>query len=221
MPQRTHDRSVDCARRISITDRENPRDNNGSVPSVPTATPMGIPTSEPAVAPTATMGEEESLRDFFYEIADDAYAVILGCVGTDRNFVIPSYAERYEVREIGMNAFRNADIENVAMPETLTVLQQCAFFGCEALNGIVLPENLRRIGYGAFYECINLESAQIHEGVETIGTYAFYNTGITRIDLPDSLKDSCSSLDELIIPEGINSMNTGAFEGCDKLIQKL
>ena len=44
-----------------------------------------------------------------------------------------------------------------------------------------------RIPEGAFRNCTTIESVTLHEGIESIGDYAFYHSGISYLQIPDSV----------------------------------
>ena len=96
----------------------------------------------------------------------------------------------------------------------------------------------------AFYRCIKLEDVTIPNTVRWIGNFAFYNSGITHVELPDTLdylgsaafeyafllKDitwgrylyrigadafqHCHSLDSVSIPDGVQEIGAQAFRYC-------
>ena len=76
-------------------------------------------------------------------------------------------------------------------------------------NQINLPQNTKVI---------------IANGVEKIGNDAFYDSGLTEIDIPNSVTsigfsafESCSSLTSITIPNSVTSIGTGAFASCTSL----
>lgn len=68
------------------------------------------------------------------------------------------------------------------------------------------------------------ETYTVPEGVEQIGSNAFRGSSLRQISLPDSLKVAgaycfayCSALEELVFPEGLQSIMSNATTGCDSL----
>lgn len=82
----------------------------------------------------------------------------------------------------------NPHAKTIVLPEGLEEIGQGAFSECSALEHITLPASLKRIGEGAFRGCLALKELAIPEGVEIIeeGILAF--SGVTSINVPDSLK---------------------------------
>lgn len=108
------------------------------------------------------------------------------------------------VKSVGHSAFSgNASLVSVTLPASITEIPDRAFFGCSSLKNINL-DNITVIGEGAFYECISLETVKISAKTVNIDEYAFY---------------SCSGLKTLTISEGsaLESICEAAFRGCTAL----
>ena len=131
------------------------------------------------------------------------------------------------VEFIGERAFKNSSVENITIPEGLTVIpdsmcyncwnltaanlpetigeiENGAFAGCKLLQGIALPENVTVIGNEAFSGCVKLQSINIPEQLESIGGYAFRNCGLTGV---------------ITLPETVAAIGPGAFWACSKMTE--
>ena len=91
---------------------------------------------------------------------------------------------------------------------------------------IVFKGNITSIPSNAFKSMYNLESVTIPKQVKTIGTSAFEGCNtLVRIDMSESAITSipnycfngCSSLSEIILPQGLSSIGNYAFKSCGKL----
>ncbi|MBQ0161499.1 MAG: leucine-rich repeat protein [Bacteroidales bacterium] len=104
-----------------------------------------------------------------------------------------------------------AGCKNTVIPDSVTQIGECAFFGC-SLQSIIIPDSVTSIGNCAFYGCSSLQSIVIPDSVTGIGRSAFYG---------------CSSLQSIVIPDSVTEIGLWAFEGCSSLqsikikIQKL
>ena len=72
----------------------------------------------------------------------------------------------YSVVRIDENAFKDAPINGVKIPNGVTTIQQFAFRQCKSLRWIDLPESLTECDRRAFSGCINLHSANIRCNIE-------------------------------------------------------
>ena len=90
--------------------------------------------------------------------------------------------------------------QNTTIPNTVTSIGECAFYGRNTLSSIVLPNTVTNIGDCAFAGCSNLSSIMIPNGVKKIGSGAFGSCGLRSI----------------IIPSNVTSIGLSAFK-CDSL----
>ena len=80
-------------------------------------------------------------------------------------------------------------LNNVTIPDTVTIIPGAAFYDCTNLNSVKLGNRTTSIGYQAFEGCISLTSITLPQSVKEIGESAFYNcTGLTSIRIPKSVR---------------------------------
>ena len=161
------------------------------------------------------------------EIAPDAYADNT----TVKEIVLPEGLER-----IGDRAFRGCtELREIVLPSTLKTIGDGAFEGCSRLWEAILPEGLRHIGSSAFRGCMRMDSPRIPKTVERIGDRAFGGCSSIRSFVVDGCSKyfSCigpaliendrsvlvswaagDATDRINLPEFIESIRPGAFEGC-------
>ena len=91
------------------------------------------------------------------EIGDGAFAGEEGNnVGNIKELV---FEEGSRLSFIGENAFRyNSTLEEIILPESVTVLKRYAFASCTKLKSITIPENVTEMGEGVFDSCSLLET---------------------------------------------------------------
>ena len=95
------------------------------------------------------------------------------------------------------------------IPEGVTELPLCAFWGADKLKSIVLPSTMKRLGAQAFSSCTSLKEMIIPDGVTVISN-AFLN---------------CKSIERIVIPKTVEIIETtdkqnfeiDAFAGCERL----
>ena len=124
---------------------------------------------------------------------------------------------------------------SVTIPNGVTSIGSYAFEYCSGLTSITIGNGVTSIGSYAFYNCSGLTSITIGNSVTSIGNDAFRNCiGLTSIYYTGDIASWCgiSGLryimsssrtlyidgkkveGELIIPEGVTSIGSGAFRGC-------
>ncbi len=62
----------------------------------------------------------------------------------------------------------------LVIPNTITSINNYAFYRCSSLTSVVIPNSVASIGSSAFYNCSKLTSIEIPNSVESIGSSAFY-----------------------------------------------
>ncbi|SEV83403.1 leucine-rich repeat protein [[Clostridium] fimetarium] len=96
-----------------------------------------------------------------------------------------------KMKVIEQDAFSNAGLQTIEIPEGVTTIETTAFADCTKLVSVKLPKSLKTIAPAAFYDCINLSSIIIPEGVEELPYFTFFN---------------CTSLISITIPESVTTM---------------
>lgn len=99
-------------------------------------------------------------------------------------------------------------------------------FSSRGLQTILLPKSVISIDDQAFSSCRSLNKVVIYENsVKTIGMVAFeYCSSLADIVLPEGVTTIgreafilCSSLSHIDLPEGVTTIGHGTFSGCEKL----
>lgn len=130
--------------------------------------------------------------------------------------------KEYTVTTIGYCGFMgNKDIQKLELPNTLERIEECAFLGCFNLKEVTMPESLGYIHERAFsYTAI--EEIKIPDNFWFIGDFAFCNCRqLKKFDTKTfefcfrnhGVLAGCTSLDELIIPSGLNYIDDYSLYG--------
>ena len=135
----------------------------------------------------------------------------------------------YQVTRIGYNAFYQANVESVSIPNTVTEIERYAFAE-SSLKFIHVPDNVTTIDDGAFMGCYYLENVFIGKSVVELGSDVFrFSPNITSIIVDEDnpkydSRENCKALigterDYLIkgcvntvIPKSVKHIGVSAFE---------
>ena len=103
---------------------------------------------------------------------------------------------------IASSAFENSKAIQVVLPDSVTEIDNYAFYGAKNLRRVIFGSGLRTIGDHAFDGCSSLIGADIPSKVSSIGSYAFFE---------------CKNLETVILPTSITKVNGYTFAFCDSL----
>ncbi len=105
--------------------------------------------------------------------ADGTYAEVIDYVGASKYVKISDTYNNLPVRNIYKEAFMNAKIITVIIPDSVTSIGNSAFYNCSSLTSVTIPDGVTSIGYQAFSFCYSLTSINIPDSVISIGYAAF------------------------------------------------
>ena len=89
-----------------------------------------------------------------------------------------------------------------AVPESVTEIGECAFWGCGKSTSVAIPAGVKQIGRSAFFGCSNLITIPIPNGVKIIDELTF---------------GCCDSLTSVTIPSSVEEIVCNAFSDCPNL----
>ena len=104
------------------------------------------------------------------------------------------------VKKIGLYAFYKSGLQEVYLPENIEVVSEWPFGGCSELHSVTWHCQCDVIPANCFYECANLKVFDFST-IKKVGQYAFSRSG----------------LQEICLPENIECISEGAFNGCSEL----
>mgnify|MGYP002802687320 CR=1 FL=1 len=141
---------------------------------------------------------------------------------------------RNDTKGIGNSAFGNCSaLTNIVLPESLVCIGRSAFNNCSALTGISIPDGVTFVGNNAFSGCNALTYNQ-HENAYYLGNdgnpfvvlVQSIDTSITICNvyhltkvICNSAFEGCSSLESVILQNGLTCIGDSAFEDCRALTE--
>eukprot|EP00984_Skeletonema_dohrnii_P037834 scaffold40348_cov161-Skeletonema_dohrnii-CCMP3373.AAC.1 len=116
-------------------------------------------------------------------------------------------------------------VTHVLIDESVDVIEESAFNGCEHLAQVETHDGIRRVGKWAFYNCKKLLRGINLKSVAEIGMMVFYECeNLESVEFGDKLETigmsafgGCISLKRLVLPS-IITIKAGAFYKCKALI---
>lgn len=144
------------------------------------------------------------------------------------------------VVSIGSSAFaRCSSLPSISIPNGVTSINKATFFDCYYLTSVTIPNSVTCIDEYAFAGCNRLTSVTMGNGVTSIGKGAFNCPFLNKIIVKDIAawcrikfetedsnpllyarhiySDENSEIKDLVIPDGVTSINEYAFYGCSGL----
>lgn len=149
------------------------------------------------------------------------------------------------ITEINEYAFYGcSNLENITIPNTVTIINTSAFEYCSALKNIVIPNSVQIISGYAFrycywltsieipdsvtnmptgYEfsnCLRLTSIKIGKGVQTLKSTFSSCKALESAEIPDNVTSAaslfymCSSLKSVTIGKGLTTLSNSIFYNC-------
>ncbi len=202
---------------------------------------------------TDVSGDWENNGEYSSETLFDYYSttdgtIITGYKGTESHVKIPPYINGNPVTVISnfseYNSSENgtANVRRVTIPDTVTAIEEMAFYNCTSLSEIDFPDSLEKIGQDAFDGTPWLENysgdfvipvngllvkykgqdenVNIPEGISVICDGAFFlDDHVKSVVIPSSVESigsfalSCSGLEDVTIPNTVENIDGYAFYG--------
>ena len=140
------------------------------------------------------------------------------------------------LRYAGHLYMKGEEISNLVIPESITAINNYAFYSCSGLTSVTIPNSVTSIGHYAFKGCRGLTSIPIPISVTSIGDDAFDECyGLKKVEIFDiaawckidfsnffsnplsfalHLYMDGKEIINLVIPESITAINDYAFQNC-------
>lgn len=139
-------------------------------------------------------------------------------------YILPEYNGK-PVTIIFARAFANSNITRVTIPDSVTTIENEAFYNCDNLVSATTGNGVTSIGDEAFRDCDKLKNMTIGNGVTMIGKNAFSECdNLTSVIIPDSVTTIddyafwyCKSLTNVAMGNSVTHIGNKAFGECKNL----
>ena len=163
-----------------------------------------------AMMPMAGMAQSFECGGLYYDVVGEGEAEVVaspkGSGATYEGVVcIPESVEHegvaYEVVRIGDSAFRNTDVTDVQIPNTVLSLGDSVFYSALRLANVTLPMGITSVP-AATFENTAIKAIAIPEGATLVGEGAF---------------QTCGMLESVFFPSTLQKIEAYGFNGCQHL----
>jgi hypothetical protein len=175
---------------------------------------------------------------FIYRTNNNAITIV-GYTGAGGGVDIPSTIDGLPVTQIaGYAFFRNINLTDVTIANSVTEVGEAAFSGCTSLTSVTVGSGVSRIGDFAFLNCNSMGAITVdaqntfYSSVEGIlfnksqtllvqcpegktGTYTIANSVAA---IGNEAFAGCARLTEVMIPASVTNIGAQAFQNCDSLV---
>ncbi len=149
------------------------------------------------------------------EIGDEVFA---------NNLFIKKLVILESVKSLGNKMCYGAkNLEEVVLPNNITVIPDYAFENCSSLTNINIPTSLVQIRANAFSQTA-LKEFIAPESLKEIWLYAFKDAKELRnvelknvTEIGDMVFENCEKLESIVIPETLEEIGASVFGGCSSL----
>ena len=166
--------------------------------------------------------------EYSYELYEDYVKVVKYLVEDGNEIVdIPSEIDGKPVTTIGSLCFYDIKtaVTSVNIPDSVTVIEESAFYYCDKLTAITIPDSVTKIGSRAFAWCNSLESVTFGKSVDEIPDFCFNHcSSLVTVVIPESISkigvrafSYCEILNEVDVSANVSSIGERAFSGCAEL----
>ncbi|WP_238916869.1 leucine-rich repeat domain-containing protein [Clostridium sp. YIM B02555] len=164
---------------------------------------------------------------------------IVAYLGTDSNVVIPDKIDNVVVTRIGNQAFfKNKNIVNVSIPNSVKTIDRSAFYGSISLKSINIPDSVKSIDEQALSGCSSLISISVdnnNTNFKSIDGILYSKDGSKLLNYPSGKVDEKYAISNVVteigrnafygnvnlksieIPSSVTIIGAGAFDGCKNL----
>ena len=166
--------------------------------------------------PTDVLAVARREDGFAYVLSGGQAVIVASDASVKGDVTVPELLGGAPVGTIGVGAFRGrAGITSVALPDSVTQIDEWAFAGCAGLRSVTFGVGQRVFPENAFEDCVSLTQMRFAEGSEDFLTSSdgvvFTADQTELIYVPQNLSG------DYVVPAAVKKIRAGAFAGCTLL----
>lgn len=156
---------------------------------------------------------------FTYQVTSLASRAFYGCEKLTK-VVLPD-----TLTTIGDYAFAGCiALTDAALPNSVVTIGNYVYRGCTSLTAFEIPVSVVSLGTNMFNGCVSLTNVTLHENLTEIPQYMFSSChALASITLPGTIRSignyafEATLLEELVLPEGFETLGDRVFKECFSL----
>ena len=133
----------------------------------------------------------------------------IGCIRGCETLTAINLAQITDIPEFAFSGLKS--LRDIGALDKVKTIGHSAFDGCQSLQSVSIP-HVERIGAWAFYGCKNLQKVDVGKSLTSFGYRGREDGGYSG-----SVFRDCTTLKEIALPDGVDSIYEHSFEGCTSL----
>ena len=121
---------------------------------------------------------------------------------TDTDIIVPMSSNEITVVAVGEQAFEYESIISIVLPDTITTIEEKAFYQCSNLETVHLGSSITTIEKRAFSKCSSLKSISLPNTLTKLGASSF---------------EFCTNLQTVYLGKSIEKLEMRVFQYCSSL----
>ena len=170
-------------------------------------TSVTIPSSVASIGGDAFKGCESLTRVIVKDLA--AWCNISYELGIRSDYGNPLYYAKH------LYVDEDTEITDLVIPDGVTSINEYAFYNCRSLTSVTIPSSVTHIGAYAFYDC-GLEKVIVKD-IAAWCNISFGYAANPLLQAKHLYVDEDTEITDLVIPDGVTSINEYAFYYCKSL----